>query len=180
MYSLHNIEDIIRCYLCDTPIPLLYCEVCHINICKGCAVRHLSDDSKEHTVVPVKQRKSSPSYSKQTAHAKTQCELHEERYKLYCKQCDIPICTCCLSSSQHLGHDTFSITEAFNSKKNNLQRDLQEFEQSLLPKYQDIISSIKVQYEDLETKSKDLIRAVHQHGEDLHKEIDNIINMKKS
>lgn len=66
------------------------------------------------------------------------------------------------------------------AKKNNLQRDLQEFEQSLLPKYQDIISSIKVQYEDLETKSKDLIRAVHQHGADWHKEIDNIINMKKS
>lgn len=111
MYSLHNIEDIIRCYLCDTPIPLLYCEACHINICKGCAVRHLSDDSKEHTVVPVKQR------SKLTAHAKIQCELHDERYELYCKQCDIPICTCCLSSSQHLGHDTFGITEAFNSKK---------------------------------------------------------------
>lgn len=57
---------------------------------------------------------------------------------------------------------------------------MQEFEQSLLPKYQDIISSIKVQYDDLETKSKDLIRAVHQHGADWHKEIDNIINMKKS
>lgn len=89
-----------------------------------------------------------------TTRAKNQCEMHDEQCELYCKQCDIPICSCCLSSSQHLGHDKFGIIEALKSKTDDLQRDLQELEQSLLPNYQDTVSSIKVQYDDLETKSK--------------------------
>lgn len=91
-------------------------------------------------------------YRKLTAHAKKQCELHDEQGELYYKQYDIPICNCYLSCSQHLGHNKFGIIEAFKSKTGNIQRDLQELERSLYPKYQDIISSIKVQY-DLETKS---------------------------
>lgn len=106
--------------------------------------------------------------------------MHDEQCELYCKQCDIPICSCCSLFSHHLGHDKFSITEAFKSKTDELKRDLQELEQSLLPKYQDIVSSIKVQYDDLETKSKNLIRDVHRQGADWHKEVDIIINRKKS
>lgn len=106
--------------------------------------------------MPIKQKKNPTShlYRKLTAHAKKQCELHDEQCELYYKQYDISICNCYLSSSQHLGHNTFGIIEAFESKtgNGNIQRDLQEIERSLYPKYQDIISSIKVQY-DLETKS---------------------------
>lgn len=118
-------------------------------------------------------------YRKLTTYANYQCKMHDEQCELYCKQCDIPICSCCSLSSHHLGHDKFSITEAFKSKTDELKRDLQELEQSLLPKHQDIVSSIKVQYDDLETKSKNLIRDVHRQGADWHKDVDIIINRKK-
>lgn len=57
---------------------------------------------------------------------------------------------------------------------------MQELEKRLLPKYQDIVSSIKVQYDDLETKSKTLIKDIHKQGADWHEEVDTIINRKKS
>lgn len=180
MLSLHNIKDVIRCHLCDTPVPLLYCDVCHINLCKACAADHLLDDSVEHKVVPIKQKHSSHLYTKLTTYANNQCEMHDEQCELYCKQCDIPICSCCSLSNKHLGHDKCGIIEAFKSKIDDLQRDLQEFEKRLLPKYQDIVSSIKVQYDDLETKSKTLIKDIHKQGADWHKEVDTIINRKKS
>lgn len=46
----------LRCQLCDTPVLLLYFDVCHINLCKGCAANHLLDNSVEHKVVPIKQK----------------------------------------------------------------------------------------------------------------------------
>lgn len=41
MLSLHNLQDVIRCHLCDTPVPFLYCDSYHINLCKVCAANHL-------------------------------------------------------------------------------------------------------------------------------------------
>lgn len=64
MYSLHNIQNIIRCHLCDTPVPLLNFDICQINLCKGCADQ-LLDNLIEHKVVPIKQKKE-------------QLELHDE------------------------------------------------------------------------------------------------------
>lgn len=101
MLSLHNIKDVVRCHLCDTPAPLLYCDVCHINLCKVCAADHLLDDSVEHKVVPIKQKHSSHLYRKLTTDAKNQCETHNEQCELYFEQCDIPICSCYSLSSKH-------------------------------------------------------------------------------
>lgn len=88
MDSDYTLQDVIRCKLCEEPVPPLYCEVCQINLCKACAGEHLLDESKFHIVVPIKHRKSSPriSYPECQIHTTKLCELH-------CNQCDIPIKT---------------------------------------------------------------------------------------
>lgn len=170
MYALYNIQEIIRCHLCDTPVPLLYCDVCHIKLCKKCGRDHLLDDSLEHNVVSIEQRRRSPVNHKTTTFAKNQSKLQREQCK----------CSQCSSSDEHLGHEGIDIMKSFKSKTEILQRDLHELEKYLLPNYQDIVSNIKVQYDDLETKSKNLIRAVYQRGAEWHKEIDIIMNKKIS
>lgn len=107
---------------------------------------------------------------KTTTFAKNQSKLHREQCK----------CSQCVSSDEHLGHEAIDIMNSFKSTTDILQRDLHELEKFLLPSYQDIVSNIKVQYDDLETKSKSLIRAVHQRGAEWHKEIDIIMNKKIS
>lgn len=131
-------QDVLRCHLCETPGPTMFCDICHIHLCKECVEKHLSDLSKEHKVVPVKKRGSTPCYRypKCPKHPSKQCEL-------FCEPCDIPICIHCISSGEHLGHKKVDILKTFKAKKEAIQRDITELEESIYPKYQDFASNLR-------------------------------------
>nr|XP_011433205.2 uncharacterized protein LOC105332344 isoform X1 [Crassostrea gigas] len=72
------------------------------------------------------------------------------------------------------------ILKIVENKRENLQRDLQEFEFFFYPKYREIASNIQVQKADLNKNSLKLTTAIEKHGEDLHREIDTAIEKFKS
>ncbi|XP_065927921.1 tripartite motif-containing protein 3-like [Magallana gigas] len=163
-------QDVLRCHLCETPGPPMYCDICHIHLCVACVGKHLLDESKEHKVVTFKKRGFAPECSK---HSKKLCEL-------FCEQCDIPICVQCVSSGEHLGHKAVEILKSLETKKEVLQRDLNELETLIHPKYQEIVSYIPLQKADLNKNSEKLTTALDKHGEEMRREIDIAIQKLKS
>lgn len=137
MDSRHRAQDILRCALCTTEVALMYCIVCHTNLCKDCIIIHFSDKSQAHNIVPIEQFSSTLNYPKCPTHPTKQCELN-------CTQCNVPFCTSCLSSGKHLGHKAVDIFEEFDAKKESLKNDLQEIENSIFPKYKDAASIIQI------------------------------------
>ena len=169
----HSAQDVLRCDLCETPVPPMYCDICNINLCIPCVGIHLSDRSKKHEIVPFEERGSTIKYPNCKKHSFKKCELN-------CEQCDIPICAQCVSSIEHRGHKFVEIMEVFTSKKESIKKDLEEIEKFIYPKYQQAASNIPVQRANAKTHSRKLTTELKRRGEAVHKEIDTAIQKMQS
>lgn len=84
------LQDVVRCYLCETGIPRGYCETCNIRLCVSCVEKHLSDESTEHILV-VPERGS------------PKCKYHPYKLcKFYCEKCDFHFCSDCMGLVDHI------------------------------------------------------------------------------
>lgn len=169
MESTCSGQDVLRCHICDSPGPPLFCGICHLHLCKACVGEHILDESTEHKVVPFNKREFTTKCQK---HSTKICELH-------CKECNISICATCASSEEHRGHAFVEILKYFESQKNVIQQDLDELETSIFPKYQENALSIPVQKDALIKNSQKFTADVIEHGDNLHREIDFVIQTLK-
>ena len=131
---------------------------------------HLSDESKDHYIVPFNLRGITP---KCTKHSTEVC-------KQFCTRCNIPVCPLCVASSEHEQHGTEDILEEVESNREFIQNDLQNLEKSFFPKYQEAATNIPVQRADVNKRSQKLKTALDKQVEALHTEIDTIIQGMKS
>ena len=134
MDSMYSLQDVIRCDLCETPVPPKHCDICHIHLCEACVGKHLSDQSKDHYIVPFKLRGITP---KCTKHSIEMCTEH-------CIKCNIPICALSEALGEHDRHEQEDILKLFETKKELMQKDLQELEKSIIPTYQEAAKNIPV------------------------------------
>ncbi|XP_062586493.1 tripartite motif-containing protein 5-like [Saccostrea cucullata] len=175
MDPLDRAQVLLLCDLCQRAALQNHCELCQINLCKACVGEHLSDSSKRHNVVPYKHRKSTPNlnYPKCPNHTEKHCEL-------YCKECDIPVCSTCISSGKHHGHEFKDILQKPSFMKEIFKTDLKELEKRILPTYEEISSDVYFEKVKLEKHYEKLTSAVTKQGEDWHREINIIVNKQKS
>uniref|UniRef100_A0A8W8IF57 B box-type domain-containing protein n=1 Tax=Magallana gigas TaxID=29159 RepID=A0A8W8IF57_MAGGI len=169
----YSLQDVVRCHLCETPVPPLHCVICNIHLCEDCEGKHLSDKSIEHNMVPFKYR----------GYIIPKCQKHSTKIcDHYCEKCNIPICELCVSSKKHQTHDVEDIYESLKRKQilKIYRKELLDFEIFIYPKYQKIMSSISEQKADLNKNSQKLTTAINNHGEDLHRQINIYVQKLKS
>lgn len=99
-------QDVVCCALSQTPETPLYCEICHMNLCKDCILKHVSDPSKVHNVVSFKQHCTTLN------HPTTQCDHRSEKSDF---------CRLCISKEQ-LVHKPETLLNSLESKKSFTKR----------------------------------------------------------
>ncbi|XP_061167568.1 uncharacterized protein LOC133176464 [Saccostrea echinata] len=167
-------QDVMRCDLCETAVVQMHCDTCLVNLCKACVGEHtISDQSISHKVVSFQARKSTPLYPGCTYHSKERC-------KMFCKQCDIPVCISCIESNQHLGHELYKILRILDEKKESITKERNELNDTIYPTYQDIASDVQNRMSQFEKEYGDLSTAITKHGEDWHREIDKLVQKLKA
>ncbi|XP_052680700.1 uncharacterized protein LOC128161464 [Crassostrea angulata] len=165
-------QDIHRCDICEAAIIHSYCDFCHVYLCKLCIGEHISDGYQNHAIVPFEERRSTLIYPKCPTHPQKSCDLH-------CKDCNIYICTFCLGSKQHKGHDIRVLADIYKEKKETILKEGNELKNLLSPTYEEMIHDLEKQIANLDKGYGKLTAAIFKHGEEWHKEIDVIItNMK--
>ncbi|XP_078327882.1 uncharacterized protein LOC144623352 [Crassostrea virginica] len=173
MNSQYKAQDVICCNVCDTGIPHMYCDICHINLCKPCVMEHLSDESEDHKLVSFNKRGSTINCPKCQRHSNKICELH-------CKQCNVPICALCVSSGDHEQHTKIEVLEHLKNRKDIIEKDLKELKESIFPKLQEAASKIPIQRSGVSKHSEELTAALKKQAETLHAEIDFIVKDMQS
>lgn len=139
MDSQYNLQDVVRCHLCETPKPQLHCDICNKHVCKDCKKEHISNKFEEHKVGPFELRGCI-----------TKCKKHSSKIcESYCQQCNIPVCELCASSKKHRDHTFVAAVKRLRDQKLVLQSDLQELGKIFQPKYKEIASRILVQKADI-------------------------------
>ncbi|XP_062567372.1 tripartite motif-containing protein 55-like [Saccostrea cucullata] len=174
-------QDMMQCDLCETAVVQMHCDTCFVNLCKACVGEHFSADlSKPHKIVHFKDKKSTLIHPRCTSHEEETCDVYEETCEMYCTHCDVPICTICLASDQHLGHKLARILEIRDKKRDNLIKKQTELKEKIYPNYQDIASDVQIRMSQLEKEYGDLSTAITKHGEDWHREIDKLVKKLKA
>ncbi|XP_052678417.1 uncharacterized protein LOC128159388 [Crassostrea angulata] len=163
-------QDVHRCDLCETAIVHSYCDFCHVNLCKPCVVDHISDGYDKHKIVPFKERRSTLTYPKCGTHPQKSSEFQ-------CKSCNnILICSSCITSEQHRGHIFFEISEEYKTMKKVIEKETEELENRIFPKYEEIAHDLINQLANLDGEYKELTTEILKEGKVWHRKIDLIIN----
>lgn len=71
-------------------------------------------------------------------------------------------------------------SKKFEERKAALQKDIQELENLIYPKYQDIVSEVPIYRKDLNKNSQNLKAAINKQGRDLHTEVNSVIKKMKA
>ena len=97
--------DVIRSSLCETPAPLGTVTFVKKHLCESCVEKHLSEESKEHTIEEWR--------------STLKCSIHStEICTRYCERCKIHFCALCVSLGQHKHQKTMNQQATEECKEN--------------------------------------------------------------
>lgn len=166
-----SLQDVTRCDLCKTNVVYNYCEVCHTKLCGSCIDDHISNEDFDHDIVLYSRRNSLLRYPK--------CGTHQHKISEFqCKDCNVLLCSSCKEHKKHEGHMFVEITNVYKTKKKIIEQDKKDLK-VISPKYENLLFDVKNKMLNIDKDYEYLAKDISKRGEDLHQEIDIVINEMK-
>ncbi|XP_065938421.1 RING finger protein 207-like [Magallana gigas] len=132
-----------------------YCNDCHLPLCEQCRDEHQKNEkTKNHEVVPYKQRKRQLPVEK--------CKIHPTKEMvILCEECQIPLCYKCTTTKEHHGHVFTDLEMVFDEKVSLCQEEIAKIRNYFEPTSHDLkkdiagdVTEIKKILEGLRTSMK--------------------------
>ncbi|XP_062607539.1 uncharacterized protein LOC134269358 [Saccostrea cucullata] len=165
-------QMLIRCKCCPNKAEL-FCRSCDVNMCRNCVASHTLSLPQEHVVIKYS--------AKFDVYPKPCCPKHlEQKCNLHCQVCDIPVCTECIASGEHVRHEMQKVSENQKAKEGVVVEEIKFLEEKLVPEYQRIIELIKEDIDELPTRSSNLKSEMLEQGKELHNAVERVINKRLS
>nr|XP_022341634.1 LOW QUALITY PROTEIN: tripartite motif-containing protein 45-like [Crassostrea virginica] len=113
-----------------------YCNDCHQPLCEECRDEHLkSPKTKIHEVVLYQYRNQQLPVEK--------CEIHPKRnVDMFCKECQIPLCSKCSTRKDHHGHTFDDLEEIYTEKYTLQQTEFSKIQKYFLPTTEELKKNI--------------------------------------
>ena len=170
----YKAQDATRCEVCETNVAQMYCHSCETNLCPTCIGSHVALNVKiEHQILTLGLHKLSLIFSKCGDHPCQFCHF-------FCKECDIPVCSRCISSRKHVHHAFLQMSQVFKSKQEIIEKDIQTLEEVVNPKYEKIVKAVESELKNLDEEYGKIIKTISDHGDDWHTKINLIVSKLKA
>lgn len=131
--STFQLQDVVCCQLCQNPAEH-HCNLCSVDLCSSCISIHMADKTKKHEIVEFINKKEGPTLPACKSHNKNRCEM-------YCKDCNVPTCVLCITST-HNKHDIAEIGGIIENIKHRICADLTELENDIAPAYRNVMAGV--------------------------------------
>nr|XP_022293307.1 uncharacterized protein LOC111103949 isoform X1 [Crassostrea virginica] len=161
-------QEVLTCDLCDNPIQQ-FCNNCQVNLCVECVSKHVDKfQSLSHDIVHFRNRKIQL--------VCPECKIHSgQRCEVFCHDCQTPVCVmCCIGP--HQGHHAVELNKIIAQKKQEIQKETEEIESKLIPKYQEADTNIKIEISKATTHYAKLEKEQECQRKLWHQEVDSIFD----
>ncbi|XP_052677532.1 uncharacterized protein LOC128158640 [Crassostrea angulata] len=149
-----------------------YCNDCHQPLCEQCRDEHQKNKkTKNHEVVPYKQRKRQLPVEK--------CKIHPSKdIDLLCEQCQIPICSKCTATEEHRGHVFTDLEIVFAEKCSLCHVEITKIRSYFEPTSQDLKKEIVGNVTEIKKIMKDIRTSMKAEAESVKKLVDTVTSEK--
>ncbi|XP_065938560.1 tripartite motif-containing protein 3 [Magallana gigas] len=150
-----------------------YCNDCHQPMCEQCRDEHQKNKkTKNHEVVPYKQRKRPLPVEK--------CKIHPTRnIELLCEECQIPICSKCTATKEHRSHAFTDLEYVFDEKVSlKCHEEIAKIRNYFDPISQDLKKEIAGDVTEIKKIMEDIRTSMKAEAESVKKIVDTITSEK--
>ncbi|XP_052677514.1 uncharacterized protein LOC128158625 [Crassostrea angulata] len=149
-----------------------YCNDCHQPLCEQCRDEHQKNKkTKNHEVVPYKQRKRKLPVEK--------CKIHPTKdIDLLCEECQIPLCSKCTATKEHRGHVFTDLEIVFAEKCSLCHVEITKIRSYFEPTSLDLKKEIAGDVTEIKKIMKDIRTSMKAEAESVKKLIDTVTSDK--